>query len=89
MSNRRTSIYTIRLIDPEWVADVAAWVSGSGYVPAQPGTPIVDRGDSSVSFRAADDAAAASIVHTALDGSPEVAYTLTTGLGIHRRMVTA
>lgn len=46
----------------------------------------VDRGDSSVSFRAHDDTEARRIADTAMSARHRV-WSLTTGLGVHRRTV--
>lgn len=81
MSNRRTSVYTIRLQD-QFAADVAAFELREANVP------ISDHGDASVSFRAPSDAAAARIANRAVATVEGSAY-LTTGLGVHRRTVEA
>lgn len=76
MTNRRTSLYTFRTGHPTMtVARLRA-----------AGITIQDHGQGSVSWRAADDRAALYArknVIGNLDG------TLTTGLGVHRRTVTA
>lgn len=81
MTNRRSSIYTIRLTNPGDVALVTDCLTAAG-------TPVVDQGDASVSFRAADDDAANRTLDHALSGYTFPEHIVTTGLGVHRRTVT-
>lgn len=73
--NRETSIYTAHLPDTQILATPAT-------VAALLGRPVQDMAADSISFRAADDAEA----RTVADRLPGVAR-ITTGLGIHRRIV--
>jgi hypothetical protein len=78
--NRQTSVYTLH-VDPDVVDQIA---------PTFP-APLQDRGSESLSFRAADDAAALAVIDTALAGveiNRWLGGCLTTGLGVHKRTVT-
>lgn len=81
MTNRRTSVYTIRVRSQEAAQRVVAGFNEQGL-------GIQDQGETSVSFRAPGDAAALLIARQAQPWARET-VTLTTGLGVHRREVTA
>ena len=84
---RRTSVYTIRL-SPEHTDRIEAIRDA-----VEQFTPVVDVGAASVSFRTpTSDEGAYTIASTVMAGcveEPGTGWTLTTGLGIHRRTVTA
>lgn len=75
---RRSSLYTIRGLDPRQVQEVAGAVR----------IAVQDQGETSVGFRAARDFTALHIAHEALRGLdlPE-GVEVTTGFGVHRRTV--
>lgn len=75
--NRRTSVYTLHLEDHTTTKAIA-----HGFP-----TALQDQGETSLSFRARDDQDARQIAADALAGLDDP-YTLTTGLGVHRRTVT-
>lgn len=77
--NRRTSIYTLHL-PGLGAADLA---SVAERIPV-----LQDHGSESLSYRAANDAAARSIATYAAQGV-HLPWHITTGLGIHRRTVGA
>lgn len=84
---RATSIYTIRLTvvaDRAHRREILAAIAA--HLPA-----VLDHGDNSVSFRAAGDASAILIARAAAAAADDWWFCaeLTTGLGIHRRTVTA
>lgn len=86
-TTRRTSVYTIRLGDPRNMG-------GTVHGLRRQSIPISDLGEASVSFRAASDRAALEVTRAALSGRQwvdgfTVEHELTTGLGVHRRTVTA
>lgn len=77
---RRTSVYTLRFLDREQVQQAADALA----------VPINDRGDFAVSWRDRCDADAirhadAALAGAGLQDTPGIL--LTTGLGIHRRVV--
>jgi len=78
MTSRRTSNYTAHFNSPE-AADIFT---------RNLDVPVQDHGALSITFRAADDEAAVSTAFRATIG-PVRNYTLTTGLGVHRREVWA
>lgn len=75
---RRTSLYTAH------VGSGAVETAATALTAA--GVPLQDVGDYSVAYRAPDDAKALQIAAQALDG-PCPGWTMTTGLGVHRRPV--
>lgn len=79
-TNRATSNYTIRVTQGEGVQDILAMIGER--LPS-----VSDLGDHSISFRATGDDAALSIAHHAADIPVWFECHLTTGLGVHRRVV--
>lgn len=80
MTNRATSIYTLR-------HETAEANESTHFALITQGIRIQDHGETSVSFRAVDDAEAADIARQVPAWSGN-AVELTTGLGIHRREVS-
>jgi uncharacterized protein with GYD domain len=78
---RRTSTYTIRLTEatPERVEAVRRALT-------QRGVRIIDLGDAAVSYRSAGDTDAMQTAAAAME-KLWATWTLTTGLGVHRRTV--
>lgn len=75
---RKTSIYTIRMGNP----------TPGKILKASDGLPHTqDQGEHSVSWRSQDDATALLEAETAMAGI-DTPWSLETGLGIHRRIVT-
>lgn len=74
--NRRTSVYTLHLDTPQQAQEIAARFDH----------PIQDQGENSISFRTSDDTTALRIVGDTLSDAP-FGWSLSTGLGIHRRWV--
>lgn len=79
-TTRRTSVYTLRFLNREQVQQTADALT----------VPINDRGDFAVSWRDRCDADAirhadAALAGAGLQDTPGII--LTTGLGIHRRLV--
>lgn len=84
MTNRRTSLYTIRLTDagpdaPALLDRLQAGLNEQGYA-------VADYGSSTLSFRTSDDDTALAVAGLA---SGPIRTTLSTGMGVHRREVQA
>lgn len=83
MSNRASSVYTIRLDSAAMPREIARHLAS-----------VADTGETTVSFRAADDRAAMLIATEAVAAATQdnlgtwFNCELTTGLGVHRRVVS-
>jgi len=81
--NRKTSLYTIRLIEPDdavvLLDQIADGLRHEGY-------GVADYGSTTLSFRAKDDEEALAV---AIEATAHIPTTLSTGMGVHRREVTA
>lgn len=77
--NRRTSNYTAHFDTPAGAEKFAANLSTLDV-------PVQDHGHTGITFRAADDESAAEVAFAA-SSAGLLDYSLSTGLGVHRRDV--
>lgn len=82
---RQTSLYTLRVTTGAHADQVADAFLRASLLP----NGVQDHGPLHVGFRTTDDAAATALATAALEaaGLTHVETTLTTGLGVHRRLV--